>query len=117
MREEEDRGGVGRQRPGLAFISVAPLLESNPYPPTGRVYRRHPRWVPSLILPIVRPSPPPLPVVVLYISPPPLPIDPQVGAMIILPIVQSVGEAMPGQAHPKLLVMATALMCSGGREG
>ena len=37
--------------------------------------------------------------------------------MIILPIVQSVGEAMPGQAHPKLLVMATALMCSGGREG
>jgi len=33
--------------------------------------------------------------------------------MIILPIVQSVGEAMPGQTHPKLLVMATALMCSG----
>ena len=30
--------------------------------------------------------------------------------MIILPIVQSVGEAMPGQTHPKLLVMATALM-------
>ena len=37
--------------------------------------------------------------------------------MIILPIVQSVGEAMPGQTHPKLLVMATALMCSGGKGG
>lgn len=37
--------------------------------------------------------------------------------MIILPIVQSVGEAMPGHPHPKLLVMATAVMCSGGRGG
>ncbi len=36
-----------------------------------------------------------------------------VGAMIILPIVQSVGEAMPGPIHPKLLVFASALMCSG----
>ncbi|KAG2486184.1 hypothetical protein HYH03_015147 [Edaphochlamys debaryana] len=36
-----------------------------------------------------------------------------VGAMVILPIVQSVGEAMPGTPHPKLLVMAAALMCSG----
>lgn len=35
-----------------------------------------------------------------------------VGAMIILPIVQSVGEGMPN-AHPKLLVMGAALMCSG----
>ncbi|KAG1681509.1 hypothetical protein FOA52_014015 [Chlamydomonas sp. UWO 241] len=35
-----------------------------------------------------------------------------VGAMVILPIVQRVGEDMPG-GHPKLLVMATALMCSG----
>ncbi|GLC41066.1 hypothetical protein PLESTB_000947200 [Pleodorina starrii] len=36
-----------------------------------------------------------------------------VGAMVILPIVQSVGEAMEGTPHPKLLVMAAALMCSG----
>nr|ADI46909.1 PTC1m [Volvox carteri f. nagariensis] len=36
-----------------------------------------------------------------------------VGAMIILPIVQSVGEKMSGSTHPKLLVMAAALMCSG----
>ncbi|KAJ9505749.1 hypothetical protein QJQ45_029250 [Haematococcus lacustris] len=36
-----------------------------------------------------------------------------VGAMVILPIVQSVGESMPGQPHPKLLVMSAALMCSG----
>ncbi|PNH00354.1 putative transporter C3B8.04c, partial [Tetrabaena socialis] len=36
-----------------------------------------------------------------------------VGAMVILPIVQSVGEAMAGTPHPKLLVMASALMCSG----
>nr|ADF43123.1 PTC1p [Chlamydomonas reinhardtii]ADF43163.1 PTC1m [Chlamydomonas reinhardtii] len=36
-----------------------------------------------------------------------------VGAMVILPIVQSVGEAMAGTPHPKLLVMAAALMCSG----
>mmetsp|Transcript_31205 Transcript_31205/g.69392 ORF Transcript_31205/g.69392 Transcript_31205/m.69392 type:complete len:781 (-) Transcript_31205:655-2997(-) len=35
-----------------------------------------------------------------------------VGAMVILPIVQSVGEQMV-DPHPKLLVMATALMCSG----
>jgi len=35
-----------------------------------------------------------------------------VGAMVILPIVQRVGEDMPG-GHPKLLVMAAALMCSG----
>lgn len=35
-----------------------------------------------------------------------------VAAMVILPIVQSVGEAMPGEAHPKLLVMATGLTCS-----
>eukprot|EP00983_Pelagomonas_calceolata_P040796 1137785-Pelagomonas_calceolata.AAC.3 len=32
--------------------------------------------------------------------------------MVILPIVQSVGEAMPGHPHPKLLVMATGLTCS-----
>lgn len=39
-----------------------------------------------------------------------------VGAMVILPIVQSVGDAMagPGANHSKLLVMAAALMCSGG---
>lgn len=39
-----------------------------------------------------------------------------VGAMVILPIVQSVGESMSGPEgpHPKLLVMAAALMCSGG---
>ncbi|KXZ57061.1 PTC1 protein [Gonium pectorale] len=36
-----------------------------------------------------------------------------VGAMVILPIVQSVGEAMSGHPHPKLLVMGSALMCSG----
>lgn len=36
-----------------------------------------------------------------------------VGAMIILPIVQSVGETMSGTPHPKLLVMGSALMCSG----
>ncbi|KAL0044951.1 hypothetical protein WJX82_003051 [Trebouxia sp. C0006] len=35
-----------------------------------------------------------------------------VGAMIILPIVQSVGEDM-ADPHPKLLVMGAALMCSG----
>ncbi|KAG1667046.1 hypothetical protein FOA52_000407 [Chlamydomonas sp. UWO 241] len=35
-----------------------------------------------------------------------------VGAMVILPIVQRVGEDMLG-GHPKLLVMAAALMCSG----
>jgi di/tricarboxylate transporter len=35
-----------------------------------------------------------------------------VGAMVILPIVQKVGDAMPSP-HPKLLVMAAALMCSG----
>ncbi|KAF5832470.1 Sodium/sulfate symporter [Dunaliella salina] len=35
-----------------------------------------------------------------------------VAAMVILPIVQSVGEAMPGAPHPKLLVMATGLTCS-----
>jgi len=36
-----------------------------------------------------------------------------VGAMVILPIVQSVGDHMPGN-HSKLLVMGAALMCSGG---
>lgn len=36
-----------------------------------------------------------------------------VGAMVILPIVQSVGQAMPGPDHSKLLVMGAALMCSG----
>lgn len=36
-----------------------------------------------------------------------------VGAMVILPIVQSVGDQMPGN-HSKLLVMGAALMCSGG---
>lgn len=36
-----------------------------------------------------------------------------VGAMVILPIVQSVGQALPGPAHDKLLVMGAALMCSG----
>lgn len=35
-----------------------------------------------------------------------------VGAMVILPIVQSVGEAMPG-GHARLLVMGAALTCSG----
>jgi hypothetical protein len=35
-----------------------------------------------------------------------------VAAMVILPIVQSVGEAMPGDPHPKLLVMAAGLTCS-----
>jgi di/tricarboxylate transporter len=35
-----------------------------------------------------------------------------VGAMVILPIVQSVGDKMPGD-HSKLLVMGAALMCSG----
>ncbi|KAF8065942.1 SPBC3B8.04c [Scenedesmus sp. PABB004] len=35
-----------------------------------------------------------------------------VGAMVILPVVQSVGEAMPG-GHARLLVMGAALMCSG----
>lgn len=37
-----------------------------------------------------------------------------VGAMVILPIVQSVGQHMPGDDHSKLLVMGAALMCSGG---
>lgn len=37
-----------------------------------------------------------------------------VGAMVILPIVQSVGDHMPGN-HSKLLVMGAALMCSGGQ--
>ncbi|KAI8465297.1 MAG: low-affinity phosphate transporter [Monoraphidium minutum] len=36
-----------------------------------------------------------------------------VGAMVILPIVQSVGDALPGPPHGKLLVMGAALMCSG----
>ena len=36
--------------------------------------------------------------------------------MVILPIVQKVGEDMPSP-HPKLLVMATALMCSGEARG
>lgn len=36
-----------------------------------------------------------------------------VGAMVILPIVQSVGQQLPGPPHDKLLVMAAALMCSG----
>lgn len=35
-----------------------------------------------------------------------------VGAMVILPIVQAVGEQLP-EPHPRLLVMAAALMCSG----
>ena len=35
-----------------------------------------------------------------------------VGAMIILPIVQSVGEGMESNPHPKLLVMGAALTCS-----
>lgn len=35
-----------------------------------------------------------------------------VAAMVILPIVQSVGEAMPGENHAKLLVMAAGLTCS-----
>ena len=33
--------------------------------------------------------------------------------MVILPIVQSVGEHLEGGPHPKLLVMGAALMCSG----
>lgn len=37
-----------------------------------------------------------------------------VGAMVILPIVQAVGQQMPGGDHSKLLVMGAALMCSGG---
>eukprot|EP00878_Enallax_costatus_P025559 GHUV01027351.1.p2 GENE.GHUV01027351.1~~GHUV01027351.1.p2 ORF type:complete len:201 (-),score=29.03 GHUV01027351.1:60-662(-) len=36
-----------------------------------------------------------------------------VGAMVILPIVQAVGQQMPGGDHSKLLVMGAALMCSG----
>lgn len=36
-----------------------------------------------------------------------------VGAMVILPVVQAVGDQMPGD-HSKLLVMGAALMCSGG---
>lgn len=36
-----------------------------------------------------------------------------VGAMIILPILQSIGEHMGPAGHPKLLVMGAALMCSG----
>lgn len=36
-----------------------------------------------------------------------------VGAMVILPIVQSVGQQLPGARHDKLLVMGAALMCSG----
>lgn len=35
-----------------------------------------------------------------------------VGAMVILPIVETVGKALP-EPHPRLLVMSTALMCSG----
>jgi phosphate transporter len=35
-----------------------------------------------------------------------------VGAMVILPVVQTVGMSLP-EPHPRLLVMATALMCSG----
>jgi di/tricarboxylate transporter len=38
-----------------------------------------------------------------------------VGAMVILPIVQSVGDKMPGD-HSKLLVMGAALMCSGALQ-
>lgn len=36
-----------------------------------------------------------------------------VGAMVILPIVQQVGETALGHPHPRLLVMGAALMCSG----
>ena len=39
-----------------------------------------------------------------------------VGAMVILPIVQAVGDHMPGN-HSKLLVMGAALMCSGRLTG
>ncbi|KAJ1981345.1 low-affinity phosphate transporter [Dimargaris verticillata] len=35
-----------------------------------------------------------------------------VGAMIILPVVQTVGNSLP-EPHPRLLVFGTALMCSG----
>jgi di/tricarboxylate transporter len=35
-----------------------------------------------------------------------------VGAMVILPVVATVGEHLP-VAHPRLLIMASALMCSG----
>jgi phosphate transporter len=35
-----------------------------------------------------------------------------VGAMVILPVVQSVGKALP-IPHPRMLVMANVLMCSG----
>jgi phosphate transporter len=40
-----------------------------------------------------------------------------VGAMVILPIVQSVGQQMGGTPHDKLLVMGAALMCSGAGLG
>lgn len=36
-----------------------------------------------------------------------------VGAMVILPVVQSVGIAMLPHPHPRMLVMANVLMCSG----
>lgn len=36
-----------------------------------------------------------------------------VGAMVILPVVQSVGIAMLPVPHPRMLVMANVLMCSG----
>lgn len=35
-----------------------------------------------------------------------------VGAMVILPVVQTVGAALP-VPHPRLMVMANVLMCSG----
>lgn len=35
-----------------------------------------------------------------------------VGAMVILPVVQTVGKALP-VPHPRLMVMANVLMCSG----
>lgn len=35
-----------------------------------------------------------------------------VGAMVILPVVQTVGNALP-VPHPRLMVMANVLMCSG----
>jgi phosphate transporter len=35
-----------------------------------------------------------------------------VGAMVILPVVRQVGAALP-VPHPRMLVMANVLMCSG----
>ena len=36
-----------------------------------------------------------------------------VGAMVIVPVVRAVGQAILPDPHPDLLIMAAALMCSG----